>query len=83
MISQLTLSFFKMSTAVNTLVVKAHNILNLTLQSRFIEKGFKKAENSEQNVALLLFLFTLEHTKSSSSKRECYSLVQLDLVLSL
>ena len=29
------------------------------LQSEFIEKGFKKAENSEQNVVLLLFLFTL------------------------
>ena len=26
------------------------------LQSQFIEKGFKKAENSEQNVVLLLFL---------------------------
>ena len=83
MISQLTFSFFKMWTAVNTLAVKAHNILNPILQSRFTEKGFKKAENSEQNVALLLFLITLEHTKSSSSKTECYSLVQLDLVLSL
>ena len=31
------------------------------LQSQFIEKGFKKAENSEQNVVLLLFLFTLHH----------------------
>ena len=30
------------------------------LQSQFIEKGFKKAENCEQNVVLLLFLFTLE-----------------------
>ena len=29
------------------------------LQSQFIEKGFKKTENSEQNVVLLLFLFTL------------------------
>ena len=29
------------------------------LQSQFIEKGFKKAENSKQNV-VLLFLFTLE-----------------------
>ena len=28
------------------------------LQSHFIEKGFKKTENSEQNVVLLLFLFT-------------------------
>ena len=28
------------------------------LQSQFTEKGFKKAENSEQNVVLLLFLFT-------------------------
>ena len=31
------------------------------LQSQFIEKGFKKTENSEQNVVLLLFLFTLHH----------------------
>ena len=31
------------------------------LQSQFIEKGFKKAENSEQNVVLLLFLI---YTKS-------------------
>ena len=30
------------------------------LQSQFIEKGFQKAENSEQNVMLLLFLFTLD-----------------------
>ena len=30
------------------------------LQSQFIEKGFKKAKNSEQNVVLLLFLFTLD-----------------------
>ena len=29
-------------------------------QSQFIEKVFKKAENSEQNVVLLLFLFTLD-----------------------
>ena len=32
------------------------------LQSQFTEKGFKKTENSEQNVVLLLFLLTLEHT---------------------
>ena len=31
------------------------------IQSQFIEKGFKKAENSEQNVVLLLFLLTLEN----------------------
>ena len=30
------------------------------LQSQFTEKGFKKTENSKQNVVLLLFLFTLE-----------------------
>ena len=29
------------------------------LQSQFIEKSFRKAENSEQNVVLLLFLVTL------------------------
>ena len=32
------------------------------LQSLFIEKGFKKTKKSEQNVVLLLFLFTLEKT---------------------
>ena len=30
------------------------------LQSQFTEKGLKKAENSEQNVVLLLFLFRLK-----------------------
>ena len=30
------------------------------LQSQFIEKVFKKTDNSEQNVVLLLFLFTLD-----------------------
>ena len=30
------------------------------LQSQFIEKGFKKAKNSEQNVVLLWLLFTLD-----------------------
>ena len=30
------------------------------LQSQFTEKGFKKTEISEQNVLLLLFLFTLD-----------------------
>ena len=30
------------------------------LQSQFIEKDFKKSENSEQNVVLLLWLFTLD-----------------------
>ena len=29
------------------------------IQSQFIDQVFKKAENSEQNVVLLLFLFTL------------------------
>ena len=29
--------------------------------SQLIKKGFKKAENSEQNVVLLLFLFTLNN----------------------
>ena len=33
------------------------------LQSQFIETGFKKADNSEQNVELLLFLFTLNKNK--------------------
>ena len=31
------------------------------LQPQVIEKGFKKANNSEQNVVLLLLLFTLEN----------------------
>ena len=34
------------------------------LQPQFTEKGFKKAENSEQNVVLLLFLFTLDKTNA-------------------
>ena len=34
------------------------------LQSQFTEKGFKKTENSEQNVVLLLFLFTLKSDAS-------------------
>ena len=34
-------------------------MLNI-LQSQFIEKGLKKAENSEQNVVILLFLFALD-----------------------
>ena len=29
------------------------------LQSQFIEKGFKKAENSEQNVVLLLLIILI------------------------
>ena len=29
------------------------------LQSQFTERGFKEIENSEQNVVLLLFSFTL------------------------
>ena len=34
-------------------------MLNI-LQSQFIEKGLKKAENSKQNVVILLFLFALD-----------------------
>ena len=34
------------------------------LQSQFAEKCFKKANNSEQNVVLLLFLFTLTNLLS-------------------
>ena len=34
------------------------------LQSQFTEKGFKKTENSEQNVVLLLFLFMLKSDAS-------------------
>ena len=37
------------------------NVTLSILQSQFIEKGFKKAENCEQNVVLLLFLFTLKN----------------------
>ena len=33
------------------------------LQSQFTEKGFKKSQNSGQNVVLLLFLFTLDLSK--------------------
>ena len=31
-----------------------------SFKSQFIEKGFKKAENYEQNAVLQLFLFTLK-----------------------
>ena len=34
--------------------------LHQIIQSQFIEKGFQEDENSEQNVVLLLFLFTLD-----------------------
>ena len=42
----------------------AYGVISLSfsiLQSQFIEKGFKKAENYEQNVVLLLFVFTLDY----------------------
>ena len=42
------------------------------LQSQFIEKGFKKAENSKQNVVLLLFLFTLDKKKKKKKKLTIY-----------
>ena len=38
-----------------------NNNNKLILQSQFTEKGFTKAENSEQNVVSLLFLFTLKN----------------------
>ena len=38
------------------------------LQSQFIEKGFRKAENSEQNVVLLLFLFTLDQNNDNGKQ---------------
>ena len=46
------------------------------LQSQFIEKGFKKAKNSEQNVVLLLPLFTLENVQdwAQNTKLLTYSL---------
>ena len=34
------------------------------LPSQFTEKGFKKTENSEQNVVLLLLFFTLKSDAS-------------------
>ena len=40
------------------------------LQSQFIEKDFKKSENSEQNVALLLCLFTLDKNRRKLKKRK-------------
>ena len=33
------------------------------LQSQFTENGFKKTENSKQNVVLMLFSFTLGGTR--------------------
>ena len=44
------------------------------LRSDLIEKGFKKAENSEQNVMLLLFLFTLEIIRCALSRQGLVSL---------
>ena len=61
------------------------------LQSQFIEKGSKKTENFEQNVVLLLFLFTLDfifprgkfgsphlikHSSRKSSATHSYQCVQ-------
>ena len=40
------------------------------LQSQFIEKGFKESENSEQNVVLLLWLFTLDKNRRKWKKRK-------------
>ena len=40
------------------------------LQSQFSEIGFKKAENFEQNVVLLLFLFTLDKLMSCEIKKK-------------
>ena len=40
------------------------------LQSQFIEKGFKKAENYEQNVVLLLFLFTLDQNNDNGKQNK-------------
>ena len=40
------------------------------LQSQFSEKGFKKAENSKQNVVLLLFLFTLQTNTGQKREKE-------------
>ena len=51
------------------------------LQSQFTEKGFKKAKNSEQNVVLLLFLFTLNGY--SFSDRQSTERDQLDDVFTV
>ena len=42
------------------------------LQSQFIEKGVRKAEYSEQNVMLLLFLFTLKNIVWRSYPHVCF-----------
>ena len=41
-------------------VQHAYILCSVKVCSVNLEKGFKKAENSEQNVVLLLFLFTLD-----------------------
>ena len=38
------------------------------LQSQFTEEGFKKTENSKQNVVLLLFVFTLDKKRKKKKK---------------
>ena len=39
------------------------------LQSQFIKKGFKKAENFEHSVVLLLFLFPLNNSLLGDSAK--------------
>ena len=41
------------------------------LQSQFAEKAFKKTENSEQNMVLLLFLFTPEKHSCQTNATNC------------
>ena len=40
------------------------------LQSQFTEEGFKKTENSKQNVVLLLFVFTLDKKRKKKKKEK-------------
>lgn len=42
-------------------------MLNI-FQSQFIEKGFRKTENFERNVVLLLSLFTLDKQQQQQQK---------------
>ena len=52
--------------------------LNQILQSQFFEKGFKKAENSEKNVVLLLFLFTLDNLVGCEHHLTLYIYIYFD-----
>ena len=52
------------------LITRVFMMLSI-LQSQFTEKGFKKTENSAQNVVLLLFLYMLDNFPVSQCYGNC------------